>query len=164
MHTVTPSRLHTDFNSLSFSSGTDSTILSWLSDIHISQGCIPACFSSTPSRSTSAPVDWPISPTAELKPPAPQSVMHVYNPLSRASRIASAIFFSSIGFPICTALPGEVSSSIAEEKVAPCSPSRPVRPPIKTILSAGLAFLDSIPLGIIPPVPQNTSGAPRKSS
>ncbi len=77
----------------------------------------------------------------------------------------SLIFFCVIGSPICTAETGEASSNTREENVAPWMPSFPMRPPIITALSPGLICLIQVPspameAGIIPPVPQNTSGFP----
>ena len=102
------------------------------------------------SRSTTAPSSAPISPTAELKPPAPQSVIAWKSPRSRAWRITSSTIFSVIALPICTA-PPEIDSlspvSSAELKVAPWMPSRPVRPPMATIRSPGSTFLNALPRG-----------------
>src|SRR5690606_41992745 len=54
------------------------------------------------SRSTSAPNASPISPTALLSPPAPQSVTAVNRSRSRPWRMTSAIFFWVMALPICT--------------------------------------------------------------
>jgi hypothetical protein len=59
---------------------------------------------------------------AEEKPPAPQSVIALYRPLSRACMITSVTFFSVMGAPICTAVPACALLSLLispEEKVAP---------------------------------------------
>ena len=44
----------------------------------------PSYFSGTRSSHTSAPISSPISPTALENPPAPQSVIALYSPRSRA--------------------------------------------------------------------------------
>ena len=74
------------------------------SEIHISHGARPEYLSGAFARSTYTPVAEPISPTAEEKPPAPQSVNVRIKPRSRAASNASVNRFSSIGLPICTAL------------------------------------------------------------
>ena len=59
---------------------------------------------------------------------------------SRAARMKSAAFFSSIGLPICTALWSSAwlsPVSEAEENVAPFKPSRPVLPPTTMIFKPG---------------------------
>ena len=81
----------------------------------------------------------------------------------------SSIFFCVIGSPICTAEVGEDSLSASEEKVAPWMPSLPILPPTITARSPGRtlfvhAFFPRTRAGRIPPVPQNTSGLPRKLS
>jgi hypothetical protein len=58
-------------------SETDSTIRSCASEIHISVYDRPSYFSGIRSSHTSAPISSPISPTALLKPPAPQSVIEL---------------------------------------------------------------------------------------
>ena len=70
--------------------------------------------SGTRSRWTSAPSSSPISPTALESPPAPQSVMQVYRPRSRAWRMVSVMRFSSMALPICTAPEETVSDSSVE--------------------------------------------------
>ena len=130
--------------------GTASTMRSCASEIQISQGASPAYLSGALARSTSTPSFSPISPTADEKPPAPQSVMAVYSPRSRASSITSISPFSVIASPICTALPvvSAVSCvSSAEEKVAPWMPSRPVRPPSATTRSPACAARGCRPIG-----------------
>ena len=52
----------------------------------------------------------------------------------------------------------------AEEKVAPCIPSRPVRPPMATMRSRGSTFLRTALTGMSPTVPTKTSGLKRKAS
>ena len=52
-----------------------STMRSWASDSHTSHGARPGYLRGTRARSTSAPSFSAISPTAEDRPPAPQSVM-----------------------------------------------------------------------------------------
>ena len=63
-----------------FSGGTARTIRSWASEIQISVYESPSYLSGARSRSTSAPSSAPISPTAELNPPAPQSVIDAEEP------------------------------------------------------------------------------------
>ena len=117
------------------------------------------------SRWTSAPIFSPISPTAELNPPAPQSLMALYSSASRACTRVSSIFFSVMALPICTAPLNSVSWAWVIsplEKVAPWMPSRPVRPPTTTIASPGFGHcLALLARGITPSVPQKTSGLPR---
>ncbi len=111
--------------------------------------CAPALRSATPPtarargtcvgpepRSTSAPTPSAISPIADDNPPAPQSVMPEY--MSSAPTSTSISSFSTIGSPICTLAPATspvVASIVADEKVAPRMPSRPVAPPSTTIRS-----------------------------
>ena len=102
-----------------------------------------------------------ISPAADENPPAPQSVANSINPNSRASRMKSAAFFSSIGLPICTAPWSSawlLVSRAADENVAPFSPSRPVRPPTTTMARPGRMALAMSCCGMTPAVPQKTSG------
>ncbi len=102
--------------------GTAKTIRSCDSEIQISVYDSPAYFSGALSSSTAAPSASPISPTAELKPPAPQSVMALYKPASRACNSTSSSFFSAMALPICTAPPLTVSDSAVsstDENVAP---------------------------------------------
>ena len=139
------------------SGGTDMTMRSWASLIHVSVYDRPWYFSGTTSRFTSAPSSSPISPTAELRPPAPQSVTAVYRPRSRATSCTSSTFFSVIGLPIWTAPLESISlSSVSspEEKVAPWIPSRPVRPPATTIMSPVRARFSTLSSGMTPTVPQ----------
>ena len=86
----------------SFSEETDMVILSWDSEIHISQGRKPGYLSGTKSRSTINPPDsFAISPTEEESPPAPLSVILLYRLSSLISLIiASENFFCVIGSPI----------------------------------------------------------------
>ena len=116
--------------------------------IQISTGLRPAYFSGARSSQTSAPTSSPISPTALEKPPAPQSVTAVNSSRSRACRIVSRTFFSSIGLPICTAPPrhsvSDSSCSVSLENVAPWMPSRPVRPPTATISRRGCAAFERL--------------------
>ncbi len=70
----TSSPAHNLLSRSQFSGGTARTIRSCDSEIQISVYESPAYFSGAFSRSTWAPRSAPISPTAELKPPAPQSV------------------------------------------------------------------------------------------
>ena len=123
--------------------------------------------SGTRSSSTSNPPhSRAISATEQESPPAPLSVMELYRPRSRASfTIASESFFWVMGSPICTAAAGLPYERASDEKVAPCIPSRPTRPPTITILSPGMAFflyagLPSAFFGRSPTVPTNTSGFP----
>ena len=60
--------------------------------------------------------------------------------------------------PICTAEESLSRESEAEEKVAPCIPSRPVRPPTATTASPGMIFLRTAPAGMRPTVPTKTRG------
>jgi len=76
---------------------------SWLSERKTSHDERPGSFSGAFSRNRAPPVPLSISPAADENPPAPQSVTNSINPSSRASRMKSAAFFSSIGLPICTA-------------------------------------------------------------
>ena len=46
----------------------------------------------------------------------------------------------------------------AEEKVAPCRPSLPVRPPMTTTARPGVISLAMSLWGMTPAVPQKTSG------
>ena len=90
-----------------------------------------------------------------------------YRPRSRASSRKSDIFFWVMGSPICTADRGDDSSRARDEKVAPWMPSRPMRPPTITARSpargsASQAGAPSRLAGMMPPVPQNTSGLPTK--
>jgi hypothetical protein len=103
------------------------------------------------------------------RPPAPLSVMNRYSPLSRALMRKSNIRFWVMGSPICTAVTGEFSFSSSEEKVAPWIPSLPIRPPVMTMISPGSMDFswDGSPLilaGMIPAVPQKTSGLPQNRS
>ena len=144
----------------SFSS-TAMTMRSWDSDRKISQEMSPGSLRGALSRKISPPVTESISPAAEEKPPAPQSVMKTMRPRSRASRMKSSVFFSSIGLPICTAVKSsswEASSRAAEENVAPLRPSRPVRPPMTMTLRPGRISFRMSPRGITPAVPQKTRG------
>src|SRR4051812_12565027 len=157
----TSSLAHSANSAPRLSGGTASTMRSCASESQISQGCSPAYLSGTSSSATRAPVDSPISPTAEESPPAPQSVIALYRPASRAWSSTSSTFFSVIGSPICTALPTStavVCVSSADEKVAPWIPSRPVRPPSTTTASPGWRLCGCLPRGASPTVPQNTSG------
>jgi hypothetical protein len=75
----------------------------------------------------------------------------------------SSIFFSVMALPICTACENFVSCACVNsplEKVAPWMPSRPVRPPTTRIASPGSVSLKHRPFGMIPTVPQKTSGLP----
>src|SRR3990167_642777 len=118
-----------------FPLGTASVMRSCDYEIHICQGSNPEYLSGTVSKSTMhPPASRAISPTDPERPPAPLSVMLLYNPLSRASRtMASENFFCVIGSPICTAVAGDPLESDSEENVAPLMPSRPTRPPSITI-------------------------------
>jgi len=74
-----------------------------------------------------------------------------------------------IGSPICTAETGLASSSARLEKVAPWMPSLPTRPPSITASAPGRTVFshDGCPFtvsGMMPPVPQKTSGLPMKLS
>ena len=65
----------------SFSGCTATTMRSWDSEIQISQGSRPWYFNGTRDRSTSQPpACMADSPTAEDRPPPPQSVMNLMNP------------------------------------------------------------------------------------
>ena len=95
---------------------------SWASEIQISVYDKPEYFSGARSSHTTAPIDSPISPTALEKPPAPQSVMALNKPRSRACSTTSSTIFSVIALPICTAPPESESLSLvssAELNVAP---------------------------------------------
>ena len=141
--------------------GTAITMRSCASESQISHGCKPAYFKGTCDNSTRAPVCSPISPIADDNPPAPQSVMALYRPASRAWMTTSISFFSVMGSPICTALPASwavVWVSSIDEKVAPWMPSRPVRPPSTTIASPTPILRGCLPWGANPTVPQKTNG------
>ena len=90
-----------------FSGGTARTIRSWASEIQISVYESPSYFSGARLELDLGAESRPISPTAELKPPAPQSVIERNSPRSRAWRTTSRTIFSVIALPICTAPPGE---------------------------------------------------------
>ena len=117
----------------------------------------PSYLSGARSSHTTAPISSPISPTALLKPPAPQSVIAWNKPRSRAASTTSSIIFSVIALPICTAPPDSVSLSLvssAELNVAPWMPSRPVRPPTATMRSPARGSLCDLSRGIRPTLPQ----------
>ena len=99
---------------------TATTMRSCASLSQTSHGRRPGYFSGAPARSTSAPTPSAISPIADDRPPAPQSVIAVNNPV--ASRRTSISNFSMIGSPICTLAPATspvVASIVALENVAP---------------------------------------------
>ncbi len=144
-----------------FSGGTASTMRSCASDSQISQGARPGYFRRTLFNSTSQPSLDAISPTAEDRPPAPQSVMSLYRHRSRARTMTSIRPISVIGSPICTEAPETspvCASIVMDEKVAPRRPSRPVRPPSTMTRSPTCGFLRCFPLGAMPTQPQKTSG------
>ena len=90
--------------------------------------------------------------------------MALNSPASRAASTTSRTIFSWIAWPICTAPPLTLSLSALRprlENVAPCSPSRPVRPPSATIKSPGDTRFSTLSAGTRPTVPQNTSGLAR---
>ena len=91
-----------DLNLFHFSFGTESVIRSCDSEIQISQGSSPGYFRGTFSRVTITPPDsLAISETEQERPPAPLSVILLYNNISLASlTIASLNFFWVIGSPI----------------------------------------------------------------
>ena len=96
------------------------------SDSQISHGSRPGYFSGTASSSTSAPSTSAISPTADDRPPAPQSVIAVHRCSAPSSTSISS--FSVTGSPIWTLAPATspvVASISALENVAPRMPSRP---------------------------------------
>jgi hypothetical protein len=100
--------------------GTARVMRSCDSDSKISQGSSPGYLSGARSRCNSQPLlNCAISPTEDDKPPAPLSVMQVYNCKSRASSRKSNIFFCVMGSPIWTADEGDTSLSSTEENVAP---------------------------------------------
>ena len=88
-----------------FSGGTARTIRSWASEIQISVYESPCVLERRAVEVDLGADRLPISPTAELKPPAPQSVIARKSPRSRAWRITSSTIFSVIALPICTAPP-----------------------------------------------------------
>ena len=134
----TPTRRQRAPNSSRRSAAIDTTMRSWASDSQTSHGSSPGYLRGTRSRSTSAPTPSAISPTADDRPPAPQSVMPEYR--SSAPTSASISSFSTTGSPIWTLAPATspvVASIVADENVAPRIPSRPVAPPSTTIRSPG---------------------------
>ncbi len=85
----------------------------------------------------------------------------VNSPADEASSSTSITSFSVIGSPIWTLAPATspvVASIVAEENVAPRSPSRPVRPPIAITRSPGRGPGRGSPSAATPMHPQNTSG------
>jgi len=122
-------------------------------DLH---GARPAYFSGASASSTSAPRPSAISPIAEEKPPAPQSVIDENRSASAARSTASITLRSVIGSPICTAPELSFSLSVcssSELKVAPWMPSRPVRPPRATITSPLRAAFLARAVGRMPTLP-----------
>jgi hypothetical protein len=98
---------------------------------------------------------------ADEKPPAPQSVMPVYSPASRAATSTSETFFCTIGAPIWTDAPESspvLESITIEENVAPLRPSRPVLPPSATTRSPAACLRGCLPRGAMPAQPQYTRG------
>ena len=63
------------------------TMRSWASLSQISHGARPGYLSGASARSTSAPMPSAISPIADDRPPAPQSVIAVYRPLGLAQHV-----------------------------------------------------------------------------
>jgi hypothetical protein len=131
------------------------------SEIQTSVADSPSYLSGTASRSTVAPSCAPISPTALERPPAPQSVIAWKSRCRAASSTKSVSVFSWIAWPICTEPPDWLSLALDNstlENVAPWMPSRPVRPPATTTRSPGRTAASAECRGMMPTVPQKTSG------
>ena len=148
-------------NSGTSASFTAITMRSWDSLMKICQLKRSCAFKGAFSSQISPPDSLSISPAALLKPPAPQSVTNWIRPFSRAAMMKSPTFFSSMGLPICTAVWSSSWLAVVRltlEKVAPLSPSLPVRPPAAMRMWPGFTSLAMSAIGITPMVPQNTRG------
>ena len=129
-------RAQTAATSGTSSGRTTATMRSWLSEIMISHGSMPASRSGTRSRWTSIPEPpRAISASDDASPAAPQSCSDSTRPRSTSSRLTSASFLPVNGSPIWTV--GRLSassspSSALASTLAPPMPSRPVVAPKRT--------------------------------
>ena len=98
----------------------------------------PSYFFGTLSRSTLRP--GANSPMATQTPPAPKSLQRLTSLEKSGLRKSRWMLRSVNGLPFWTSAPQVLSDSpvwALEEPVAPPQPSRPVRPPMRTIMSPG---------------------------
>ena len=113
-------------------------IRSWDSEIASSVPSSPSYFFVTLSRSTVNPSA--SSPIATHTPPAPKSLQRLMRRDTSPLRNRRWILRSVGGLPFCTSAP-QVSMDCSvwalEDPVAPPHPSRPVRPPSRTMASPG---------------------------
>ena len=124
---------------LSTSSGARATaIRSWLSLMASSVPSRPSYFLVTLFRSMNRPSA--SSPMATDTPPAPKSLQRLIIRQASSRRKSRCSLRSMGGLPFCTSAP-QCSRLVwlwaLEEPVAPPMPSRPVRPPSRTMTSPG---------------------------
>ena len=137
--TMVASRFSSSANFANFSQSSfriTTAMRSWDSEIASSVPSRPAYFLVTLSRLIFSPSA--SSPMATETPPAPKSLQRFISTVTSGFRNRRWIFRSVGGFPFCTSAPQvdrESTVCSLEEPVAPPMPSRPVRPPSRTMIS-----------------------------
>ena len=131
------------------------------SDVMISSGVMPSSLTLTLESSTSAPVS-PFDATSERaveSPPPPRSFMPCSFPVAATSMSASSSSFFMNGSGTCTEVLSDSGpfARFFEAKAAPPTPSLPVLPPIRTIMSPGLLASPRITEPFLPTPTQATS-------